>query len=206
MKPLKTSQIIKNISCVKTGIANFYLYKYSKGYIAIDCGSDTKKANKGLNKLGISPENITHVLLTHSDYDHVKGLPLFTKAAVYMGRGEEQMINKTTPRFNTFKFNKPLATKEYNLLLDTEELLIGDVVVFCIATPGHTPGSMTYLIDNTYLFSGDALSIKKGKIEPFFSGFVMDYFEHLKSIKKIKDIRRAKMIFTGHHGYKNYEK
>ncbi len=202
MKPEETKHIIKNIYCVKTGIANLYLYKYNKGYIAIDCGSNVKKLNKGLIKLEISKEEITHVLLTHSDYDHVKGLPLFSKARVYMGHEEEQMINKTTPRFSPLRFNKPLLTKKYNLLLDADELLIGDVIVTCIATPGHTPGSMTYLFNNTYLFTGDALSIKKGEIAPFFKGFVMDYQSHLKSIKKIMNIRKAQMIFTGHHGYK----
>jgi len=200
-KLCESKKIIENIYCIKSGIANMYLYKYDKKYIAIDCGAKKEIVAEELEKLNINAKDITHVFLTHSDYDHVAALSLFTKAIVYMGHEEEQMINKTTPRFLNFRFNKKLECEKYNLLLDQEEITIGNVIIKAIATPGHTPGSMSYLFNNLYLFVGDALAIKKDKITPFTKLFVMDMETHINSIKKINNIRRAKGIFTAHYGY-----
>jgi hydroxyacylglutathione hydrolase len=118
-----------------------------------------------------------------------------------MGHEEEQMIDKTTPRFSTFRFNRELNCEQYELLYDQQIIQIDDVNIRCVATPGHTPGSLSFLINEQYLFVGDAMSLKKGKIRPFTSMFVMDMETHLKSIEKIKDIDKTKVIFTGHHGY-----
>ncbi len=58
-----------------------------------------------------------------------------------------------------------------------------------IITPGHTPGSMCYLINNKYLFTGDALSIKAGKIDKFNEFFNMD------------TETATEYIFSAHYGY-----
>jgi len=200
-KLCESKKIMENIYCIKAGIANMYLYKYGNKYIAIDCGAKKDIVINELAKLNINAKDITHVFLTHSDYDHVAALSLFDQALIYMGHEEEQMIDKTTPRFSSFRFNKKLECKHYTLLLDQEELTIEDVVIKAVATPGHTPGSMSYLFNNLYLFVGDALAIKKGEVTTFTKPFVMDMDTHINSIKKINNIRRAKVIFTAHYGY-----
>ncbi|MGZ5540013.1 MAG: hypothetical protein ACXW1O_08215 [Halobacteriota archaeon] len=48
------------------------------------------------------------MFLTHTDNDHVGGLNLFKNADVYLSIDEEQMINRTTPRFVGFVYNPPL--------------------------------------------------------------------------------------------------
>ncbi|MBN2851577.1 MAG: MBL fold metallo-hydrolase [Clostridia bacterium] len=202
MNPCHTKKIVENIYSIKTSIVNMYLYQYADKYIAIDCGSNLEKVKENLLLLNINASDVTHIFLTHSDYDHVAGLPLFTNARVYLGHEELQMIDKTTPRFSAFKFNKPLGCSEFELLLDQQEIEIENVNIRCFATPGHTPGSMSYLFDQKYFFVGDAVSIKNGEIKPFFKFFVMDMKTHLKSITKIENVRKAQIVFSGHHGYK----
>lgn len=201
MNACDTKKIVENIYCIKTSIVNMYLYKYGEKYIAIDCGSNLEKVKEQMELLEINPLDVTHVFLTHSDYDHVAALPLFTQAKVFLGHEEQQMVDKTTPRFSTFKFNGPLGCSEFELLLDQQEMDVLDLKIKCIATPGHTPGSMSYLLDQKYLFVGDALSIKNGEVQPFFKLFVMDMKTHLKSIDKILNVRKTQIIFSGHHGY-----
>lgn len=64
-----------------------------------------------------------------------------------------------------------------------------------ILTPGHTPGSMCYLINDKYLFTGDALSLKNGRIGEFNDFFNMDSEKALESIEKIKDLKNVEYIF-----------
>jgi len=78
---------------------------------------------------------------------------------------------------------------------------IEDLVVKGVLTPGHTPGSMSYLIENRYLFTGDTLSLKEGKAELFNGIFNMDSELQGKSIRKLACIAGVEYLFTAHYGY-----
>ncbi|WP_445309650.1 MBL fold metallo-hydrolase [Microcoleus vaginatus] len=43
---------------------------------------------------------------------------------------------------------------------DGETLVLGGVQIEAIATPGHTPSHLVYLVNNTHLLTGDALLIR----------------------------------------------
>jgi glyoxylase-like metal-dependent hydrolase (beta-lactamase superfamily II) len=55
-----------------------------------------------------------------------------------------------------------------------------------IHTPGHTPGSSCFLLENRgILFAGDVLEVRKGKLgEPNFH-FTVDRAEGARSIRKL---------------------
>ena len=55
-------------------------------------------------------------------------------------------------------------------------------------TPGHTPSSMSYLVNDSILFSGDTLTIRNGKIKPFFWLQNMNTSLQKESIKKLLKI------------------
>lgn len=194
---IKTKAISNDIFAIDCKMVNMYLIKYKLGYIAIDCGNNMKNVKKGLNILNINPDTVTHVLLTHSDYDHVGALELFKNAQVYIGFEEDQMMNRTTPRLFKMRYNKPLACK-YNLIKKTE--ILNELNIEVIWTPGHTKGSVSYIYNKDYIFIGDAGSIKNDKLFPFYKFFVMDMEEHKKSLEVIKKIGKGKMVLSGHHG------
>ena len=108
------------------------------------------------------------------------------------------MINGETVRFLIQK-NKLNST--YQTLEDQEVIEVGKHLVMGILTPGHTPGSMCYLLDGIYLFSGDNMRLKKGKLVNFNKLFNMDTKKQLQSLKKIKNIPTIKYIFTAHYGF-----
>jgi glyoxylase-like metal-dependent hydrolase (beta-lactamase superfamily II) len=200
MAPIETNEIISNIFAVKSSIVNLFLIKTGDQYIAIDGGNNVKTINNELIKLNIDPNNITAVFLTHTDFDHVAAIKLFTNAKIYLSEQEEQLINGNTARFYSIVGNK-IDTKNYELLEDKQILKIGDIKIQGLLIPGHTPGTMCYVINDKYLFTGDALSIKDGKIDKFNEFFNMDTKMAINSIEKLIGIPGMEYIFTAHYGY-----
>ena len=178
---------------------NFYLIKQGEKYIAIDAGYNKKRVAGELEKLNVNPADVKAVLLTHSDGDHVASLELFTNAVIYLAKEEEQMINGETARF-PMVHNK-ISREEYNLIEDQDTFYIGDLSIKAILTPGHTPGSVSYQINDKYLFIGDLLSINDGKIGRFNNFFNMDSEQAAVSIGKITKLPDVEYIFTGHYGF-----
>ena len=199
--PTETKHIVDNIFSIKDEFVNLYLIKDNSQYIAIDAGNDSEVILSELKKLNINPENIKAVLLTHTDGDHVAGLKLFKNADIYLSKQEEQMINGKKTRALIFK-NK-IDSKKYSCIDDLQTFTIGNIKIKGLLTPGHTSGSMCYLINEKYLFTGDLLGLKNGKIDKFIDFFNMDSETDAKSISKITRIPDVDYIFTAHNGYSN---
>jgi glyoxylase-like metal-dependent hydrolase (beta-lactamase superfamily II) len=161
-----------------------YIYKKDDKMILIDAGLSKRSLNKELKKLDINPRNISDVFLTHGDIDHRGGLSLFKTATIYCGEG----TNIKHP-------------ERYKFLADEDTVEVGNIEIKAIKTPGHRSGHTSYLIDNRYLFSGDLIRLKQGKVKPFFK-FICDNFEEVKeSLGKIANLKNLEMILTPHHGY-----
>ncbi len=200
MTPVETKEIVSNIFSVKDSFVDLFLIKDSNEYIAIDAGNNLDAVKRELKKLGISPDKITGILLTHTDGDHVAAIKLFKNAKTYLSANEEQLINGKKSRF-LFIGNK-IDAKDYSLIADQQVVNIGNITVKGILTPGHTPGSMCYLINDKYLFTGDVLSLKDGKIGKFNTFFNMDTETAINSIDNIMYIN-CECIFSSHYGYTN---
>jgi glyoxylase-like metal-dependent hydrolase (beta-lactamase superfamily II) len=182
-----------------------YLIKTNDSYVAIDAAINLKNVKKEMDKLNIAPERVTAVLLTHTDSDHVGAIKLFKNAKVYISSNEEQMINGKTVRAAFIMKNRLDST--YQTIKDNQKIDISGLSVKGILTPGHTPGSMSYIINDKYLFTGDTLSLKDQKVELFNEFFNMDSATEEKSISKLAVLSDIKYIFTGHYGYTdNFQK
>jgi hydroxyacylglutathione hydrolase len=201
MTPIETQKINDNIFSIHDSFVNVFLIKDSDQYIAIDAGKSLETISSELQKLNISPDKISAVLLTHTHGDHVAAIKLFKKAKVYLSRQEEQMINGEKSIF--LWFGNTIDTKVYSLIDDNQVLQIGNIKIQGILTPGHTPGSICYLINDKYLFTGDLISIKDGKLGKFNEFFNMDTKTALNSIDKIMHLPNCEYIFSAHYGYTN---
>jgi hydroxyacylglutathione hydrolase len=198
MTPVETSQITNDIYVVKDGYVNMYLIKDGNQFIAVDAGNKKRDIKDELQKLGINPDQVRAVLLTHSDADHTGAISLFEDATVYLPEDEEQLINGETGRF--LFFGNKIDTKSYKLL-DDEVLWIGSIKILPIPTPGHTPGSTCYVVNDKYLFTGDALSLKASGIDLFPKFINKNARRARKSMNKLSDLNGVQYIFTGHYGY-----
>ena len=205
MTPVETGQISEHGFAIKDGFVNMYLIKDSLGYIAIDAGKDLKVIETELQKLNIKPEEVIAVLLTHSDMDHVAGLPLFINAKLYMARNEVKMLNGEKQKMPGY--NNSISRNDYILLDDNQTFVIGKHKINCILAEGHTSGSMCFQVNEKNLFTGDILSLHDGKLGQSVKFFDLDHDMTTKSISRITNIPNVEYILTSHWGiskdYKN---
>ncbi|OHD12047.1 MAG: hypothetical protein A2086_04150 [Spirochaetes bacterium GWD1_27_9] len=194
----ETSQVIENIFTVKGKIVNFYIVKDDKNLVCFDTGDNIDEIKKELVKININPLDVNYIFFTHSDYDHAGCLELFPNAKIYLSKDEEQMITGKKARM-LFFFNKSI--KNYTLLNDNETITIGNLKITGISMPGHTPGSMAYVLNDNILFTGDALLLKDNKVTNFPKFYTIDMETHKNSIKKIAGFENIKYLFTAHSGF-----
>ena len=202
MTPAETGQISDtDIYAVKNTINTVFFIKTNDGYIMIDAGSDSNKIGVSLKEASINPDDVKWILLTHSDSDHVAALALFPNANIYMSKNELPLINGTAKR-NLFGGNNMppgIDIGKITLLSDGQELLFNGTKVGCIDAPGHTIGSMLYLIDDQYLFTGDAFKIGNGNIG--IHPFTMDPKLSKKTIGRLKEtINNSSIVLASHYG------
>ena len=199
---LPTKLITDGVYSINDGFVNMYLIGKKGKYIAVDAGNNIQNIERGIKKLNIDIKNVEAVFLTHADSDHVASLKIFKKAKVYISKEEEQMMKGIIYR----KYSRNIECN-YEVLNDGEAINIEDFKINCILTPGHTPGTMCYLIDDIYLFTGDTISLKNGRAETFIKIYNMDTEMQKDSIKKLIKFPLAKYVITAHHGFSdNYKK
>lgn len=198
MTPQATSALNDSVFCVKDKFVNAYIFKGKEHYLMVDAGLGEGSFLEGLNQLGISPEKITTILLTHTDGDHTGAIGLFKNPKIYMHKDEEQMINGTTAKMGPFKTKWKYGP--YQLFNSNDTLTIDGLKIRIIHTPGHTPGSVCFIISNNYLLTGDNLVVVDGKAEHFAEKFNMNTPLQVESIKAIPELKSFKYILMAHHG------
>lgn len=201
MHPLATAKISDAVFAVKGDIANLYLVKTGAGYVAFDAGDNPEKIAVGCKSLSIDPAAVKTVFLTHSDADHVDGLPVFPKAKVYLSGEEVPLLkDKNHRHFLGMAHMNKLPVSSYNTLSDGDVINVDGVAVHAVGTPGHTRGSMSYRIGES-LFTGDLCMIIDGQVRPMIRIFTEDMDMDAASIRKIAGLPDIKRIYTAHTGY-----
>lgn len=198
LSPVETREIAAGVYAVKDSYVNLFLMKTDDTYIAFDAGNDAKKVRQELLKLKIDPKNVAAVFLTHSDPDHVAACILFSNARIFLPKAEEPMVNGQISRF---LFMKNKLALPHELLEDNQIINISGLKIKGISTPGHTPGSMSFLVNGTHLFTGDTMGIKNGEVTQFNDLFNMDTRRQRKSITRLAALPGVDYIFTGHYGF-----
>ena len=198
MTPGETMAINDSVWCIKDRFVNAYIFKGMDSFLIVDAGISKKRFNGELKKLGINPDQITAILLTHADGDHIGAISLFNNPAIYMHHDEEQMINGTTGKTKYSKTKWKYGP--YTLLNSNDTLTIDGLKIKILHTPGHTPGSSCYIIGNEYLVTGDNLIVSNGRYEHFTERFNMDTPLQIESLKLLPASESFQYILTGHHG------
>ena len=131
------------------------------------------KLVSSLDAIGLTPEDITHVLFTHAHPDHIWGVlddfddPLFAEATYMMGRAEwdywwnpetVDTIGAARAPFAVGAKRRMEAIEDAVELFDDGDEVLPDIAA--IASYGHTPGHMAFEVragDDAALIVGDAI-------------------------------------------------
>lgn len=111
-----------------------------------------------IKEIGI--KNLQYILLTHGHFDHILGVNGFLKnhpeAKVVIHREDEAFL--TDPVLShTFKHGLTQEPIKADIIVEDGDVLAFDDTEFKVVhTPGHTRGSVVYLLDDL-MFSGDTL-------------------------------------------------
>jgi N-acyl homoserine lactone hydrolase len=91
-----------------------------------------------LAKIGLTPADVTHVVVTHTHFDHAGGLGDFPGAVHVIQRAEREL---PTPVYKGVAWPDGVT---WQVIDGDAELAVG---VRLLATPGHTPGHMSIMVN-----------------------------------------------------------
>ncbi|MBO5837627.1 MAG: MBL fold metallo-hydrolase [Oscillospiraceae bacterium] len=153
MKPFK---IFGNLYFIGTAPASTHLIDTTEGLILIDTGYQHSLylVLNNLWELGFSPYDIKYILHTHGHIDHfgaTRALVELTGAKTFLGRPDRDYANGTADLSYARELGMEFKeTFEPDVLLeDGDTICLGNTEITCVATPGHTPGAMSYFFDVT---------------------------------------------------------
>jgi glyoxylase-like metal-dependent hydrolase (beta-lactamase superfamily II) len=149
----------------------------------------------------IERENLRlhYVLETHAHADHLSGSQLLKQrhgAKVAIGARITEVQATFQALFDLGPEFRADGSQFDRLLADGEVLSAGSLAVRVIATPGHTPACVSYLVGDA-LFTGDALFIEDygtGRCD-FPRGSADDLYQ---SVQKLYALPDATRVFVGH--------
>jgi hydroxyacylglutathione hydrolase len=143
--------------------------------------------------------NLQHILLTHAHPDHANGLEELleaTHASVYLHAEEIQYARAMAERFQVSIDFMQRYAGNIRSVTDNEEIRIGNIIVRCLHTPGHTPGSQCFLAGKN-LFSGDTLFVDAcGRVD--FPGGDAEKMWHSLN-RKLGSLDDDIILYPGHH-------
>lgn len=212
-KPLNTGWIDENIACVREYVANIFFYRKNGTTIMIDAGYNYERLEEKMRWLGISPTEISHILITHQDTDHVGAVEsdspgLFCNAKLYISEIENRYLTGEVRRnvmHHMYKLPQVTINNEKVLLKDGDIFYIDDIKIEAILVPGHTWGHTVYLIDDRCLFTGDTIWFGADGGYSFISALAESNELAVKSLAKLEERLRkrkqAPIIITGHTGW-----
>ena len=163
--------------------------------VLIDGGENYKNIKQVEDSNGIK---IKALLLTHAHFDHAGCAKKLQDdgVVVYIGAPDAQKLHNKDNLSGDFG-------RTFDYLTADKTIIDGDIITECgmtfkvIATPGHTDGSVCFLIDDM-LFSGDTLFLESVGRTDFPSGSRADL---VRSVKKLFELEGDYTVYPGHEGF-----
>ena len=139
-------KVFDNLYWLGTRQHSSWALQTSAGIVIIDTNfawATRPEIIDGLTKLGLNPNDIKYVIISHAHGDHDQGAAELQErysAQVVMGAAD---WDATLKRPATAPGGVP--RRDISVAADGRKLTLGDTTIDIIATPGHTPGTLSYV-------------------------------------------------------------
>jgi glyoxylase-like metal-dependent hydrolase (beta-lactamase superfamily II) len=138
--------------------ANCYILadEDSREAVVIDPGGDAPVILKTLQDRKLTP---VAILATHGHFDHVEALASLkraTGAPIYLHKADLPLVQGMASQGRFFGVQVEPAPAPDRFLEDGDEIACGGLTIKVMHTPGHSPGSVAFRVDNA-VFVGDLL-------------------------------------------------
>lgn len=173
-----------------------------EGFI-VDPGDDELKISVNVSRLEMTPKAI---LLTHGHFDHIGAVNQLKERyniPVIVGAKEEKVLTDSRMNLSSM-FGEPVKVNGDKFLEDGETFQVAGFDIQYILTPGHTPGSgCFYIEEEQVLFSGDTLfQASRGRTD-FPGGSESDIIKSIKN--KLLVLPGETEVYTGHMNITNID-
>jgi metallo-beta-lactamase class B len=139
-------KVFDNLYWLGTRQHSSWALQTSAGIIIIDTNfawATEPEIIEGLTTLGLNPRDIKYVIISHAHGDHDQGAAELQKrfgAQVVMGAPD---WDATLKRPATAPGGVP--KRDVSVGAEGTKLTLGDTTIQIVATPGHTPGTLSYV-------------------------------------------------------------
>jgi glyoxylase-like metal-dependent hydrolase (beta-lactamase superfamily II) len=209
----------------------YYLIQHPKGNVLFDLGNSIEVARdakkhwgviadfyvpemkeddyvvNNLKKIGIKPEDIKYIVMSHLHLDHAGGVGEFPNAK-YIVQKEDLRWAYTCDFYQKLAyiradFDKPVQWLILDGHNDDRLDLFGDGKLIIWFTPGHTPGGQSLVVklnEGTVVLTGDAVYTMEILNENVLPGLGWDQEVVVKTIQRMRMAEElcGYKIFTGH--------
>jgi N-acyl homoserine lactone hydrolase len=160
-----------------------YLVRHGDDYLLWDAGLPTALLGKPINdqpisptlsvdlasqlaRIGVKPDQIQRLAVSHYHFDHVGQAAAFPKATLLIGAADWAALHASKPPFGAeASLLSPWLVGGGNVdLVEGDRDVFGDGSVIILATPGHTPGESALLVRlaqrGPTILSGDVVHLR----------------------------------------------
>ena len=164
-----------------------------------------------LETLGLAPEDIEYLSLSHSHFDHVGNAGTYASSTLLANEAEYAHMFRDEARKDEQSFAAYSALEEAEVIKFTGNYdVFGDGSVTIVDMPGHTPGHTVLKVDlvksGTILLTGDLYHLHESREKRTIPVFNTDAEETLRSMDKFEALAKktnARVIIQ--HSAKDFE-
>jgi len=169
IRPMEDRETFGHVTRIVDGYVSCFLVDDGVGglFLVDTCNHERGEAVvQALSEVGRTPADVDAIFFTHGHRDHAAGAHLFERAVVHAHRSERRLLEgEVAARGPLPRLSGRGPRIEVDRLLDDgQRLAIGRRAIHVFHLPGHTDGSVAYLIDDTLLLGDNGHGLEDGRM------------------------------------------